>query len=420
MTDRGDVVSAELVARVQQRLSALPGHGRGDPTAAAVAAAARAEAGVLVSDAQMLRLIRALQAELVGAGPLTGLLNDPATTDVVVNGPHDVRVDRGRGWEQTDVRFADDAAVQRLARRLAAAAGRRLDDARPFVDASLVDGTRLHAVLPPIAADGTCLSLRVLRPAQLDLAELGRRGAFPPIVDALLRRIVAARLAVLIAGGTGTGKTTLLAALLGAADPQERIITVEDADELRPRHPHVLRLIARASNVEGAGGIELRDLVRQGLRMRPDRLVVGEVRGPEVVDLLIALNTGHRGGAGTVHANSAADVPSRLAALAALGGMSDAALAAQLPGAVQVIVQLERLGLGGRVVRRVSEVAVPVVDAAGRVRVTTAYHHDGTPGPGAGMLASLLDRFAPPVLAQVGAVDVAAGGTTPVDVAAGP
>ncbi len=391
MTHPGEGVTSELVARVQQRLSTQAEVPAGQPSAAAVAAAVRAEAGVLVSDAQMLRLIRTLQAELVGAGPLAGLLNDPATTDVVVNGPHDVRVDRGHGWEPTDVRFIDDAAVQRLARRLATAANRRLDDARPFVDAQLADGTRFHAVLPPIAADGTCLSLRVLRPVQLDLAELGRRGAFPPTLERLLRQIVSGRLAMLISGGTGTGKTTLLAALLGVVDAAERIITVEDAGELRPQHPHVLRLIARTSNVEGAGGIDLRDLVRQGLRMRPDRLIVGEVRGPEVIDLLIALNTGHRGGAGTVHANGAADVPNRLAALAALGGMSDAALAAQLPGAVQVIVQLERVIVTGRVIRRISEVAVPTVDRAGRIQVSTAYHHDGRPGVAAEALDGLLD-----------------------------
>jgi pilus assembly protein CpaF len=167
---------------------------------------------------------------------------------------------------------------------------------------------------------------------------------------------------------------------------------VEDAGELRPRHPHVLRLIARTSNVEGAGQIDMRDLVRQGLRMRPDRLVVGEVRGPEVIDLLIALNTGHRGGAGTVHANSAADVPARLAALAALGGMTDGALHAQLPGAVQVIVQLERLFRAGRVVRRVAEVGVLEAGAEGRARVVRAYSHDGTPGPGAPLLDALLSE----------------------------
>jgi pilus assembly protein CpaF len=382
-------VTAELVARVQQRLSDHDG-GRATPTAAAVAAAVRAEAGVLVSDAQMLRMIRALQAELVGVGPLADLLADPATTDVVVNGPHDVRVDRGRGWESTPVRFLDDAAVQRLARRLAAAAGRRLDDARPFVDAQLVDGTRLHAVLPPIAADGTCLSLRVLRPAEFGLEELGRRGAFPPAVGEVLRAVVAAQLAVLISGGTGTGKTTLLAALLGEVSGDERIITVEDAGELRPRHPHVLRLIARASNVEGAGEIELRDLVRQGLRMRPDRLVVGEVRGPEVIDLLIALNTGHRGGAGTVHANSAADVPARLSALAALGGMTEDALHTQLSGAVQLIIQLERLSSGGRVIRRVAELGVLERRSDGRVQVVRAYGPDGCPGPAAATLDALV------------------------------
>ncbi|WP_170315592.1 TadA family conjugal transfer-associated ATPase [Nakamurella deserti] len=393
-TDRPvPAVSADLVARVQQRLTDHDGGGT-QPSAAAVAAAVRAEAGVLVSDAQMLRLIRALQAELVGVGPLAGLLADPATTDVVVNGPDDVRVDRGHGWEPTGVRFTDDEAVQRLARRLAAAAGRRLDDARPFVDAQLVDGTRLHAVLPPIAADGTSLSLRVLRPAEFDLAELGRRGAFPPVVGDLLRRVVAARLAVLISGGTGTGKTTLLAALLGEVGADERLITVEDAGELRPRHPHVVRLIARTSNVEGAGEIELRNLVRQGLRMRPDRLIVGEVRGAEVVDLLIALNTGHRGGAGTVHANTAADVPARLSALAALGGMSDTALHAQLAGAVQVVIQLERLSAGGRVVRRIAELGVLRTGAEGRVHVVPAHGPDGARGPGAAVLDELL-RSAP-------------------------
>ncbi len=394
MTGVAPAVSADLVARVQQRLTDGDA-GRGEPTAAAVAAAVRAEAGVLVSDAQMLRMIRALQAELVGAGPLAGLLADPATTDVVVNGPHDVRVDRGRGWEPADVRFPDDAAVQRLARRLAGAAGRRLDDARPFVDAQLTDGTRLHAVLPPVAADGTSISLRVLRPATFGLDELGRRGAFPPAVGDLLREVVRSRLAFVVSGGTGTGKTTLLAALLAQVPADERLITVEDAGELRPRHPHVVRLVARTSNVEGAGEVDLRDLVRQGLRMRPDRLVVGEVRGAEVVDLLIALNTGHRGGAGTVHANTAADVPARLAALAALGGMSEAALHTQLSGAVQVVVHLERRSRAGRVERRVAEIGVLDTDVRGRGRVVRACGADGEPGPGSGLLADRIAAGAP-------------------------
>ncbi len=354
----------------------------------------------MIGDAQMLRLIKTVQADLVGAGPLSDLLADPATTDVVVNGPDDVRVDRGAGWERTDVRFADDAAVQRLARRLAVAAGRRLDDAQPFVDAQLGDGSRLHAVLPPISADGTCVSLRILRPATYDLPALQRIGTFPEKVGRLLQRIIAARLAFVISGGTGTGKTTLLSALLGATAATDRLITVEDAGELRPVHPHVVRLIARAANVESAGRIELRDLVRQALRMRPDRLVVGEVRGPEVIDLLLALNTGHRGGAGTVHANSAADVPARLAALAALGGLSDAAFEAQLWSAVQVVIQLERVVVAGSAVRRIAEIAVLHRDPKGRRVLEPAYTctpgaNGRATGPGAAVLESWLQAALP-------------------------
>ena len=331
--------------------------------------------------------------ELVGTGPLAELLADPATTDVVVNGPDDVRVDRGRGWEVTPVRFADEAAVQRLARRLAAAAGRRLDDAQPFVDAQLADGTRLHAMLPPIAAGGTCLSLRVLRPAEFDLADAGPPGRLPARDRSAAARASSAR-----------GSPSWSPAAPEPARPRcwppcsarsthdERIITVEDAGELRPTPP--ARAATDRPDQQRRGrrrGSSLRDLVRQGLRMRPDRLVVGEVRGPEVVDLLIALNTGHRGGAGTVHANTAADVPARLAALAALGGMTDGALHAQLAGAVQVVVQLERLTSGGQVIRRVAEVGVVRRQPDGRVRVVSAYTHDGTRGPGAAALDDLLD-----------------------------
>jgi pilus assembly protein CpaF len=232
---------------------------------------------------------------------------------------------------------------------------------------------RLHAVLPPVAADGTCLSLRVLRPAAHDLATLQAAGALDATGEALLRAVLAARLALLVSGGTGTGKTTILGALLGAVDPRERIVLVEDAEELRPRHPHVVRLVARPANIEGAGGVALRDLVRQALRMRPDRLVVGEVRGAEVCDLLAALNTGHDGGAGTVHANSAREVPARLEALAGSGGLSRAALHSQLAAAVQVVLHMRRLRSGTRVLdvvgvleRAGAEVAVrPVWTRAG-------------------------------------------------------
>ncbi|WP_373865891.1 TadA family conjugal transfer-associated ATPase [Pseudonocardia asaccharolytica] len=335
-----------LVDRVRSRL-AVSG---GEPTSAAVAAAIRAEAGGVASDLDVLAALRVLRQEFVGAGPLDELLRDPRTTDVLVSGPAAVWVDRGCGLQRADVRFPDEAAVRRLAQRLALSAGRRLDDASPYVDGWLSEaGVRLHAVLPPVAADGTCLSLRVLRPAAHDLAALRRLGTVSAEGEALLRAIVAARLAFLVSGGTGSGKTTLLTALLSSVDPCERIITVEDAEELRPRHPHVVRLVARPANIEGAGGVGLRDLVRQALRMRPDRLVVGEVRGAEVCDLLAALNTGHDGGAGTVHANSAREVPARLEALAGLGGLSRAALHSQLGAAVQVVLHMRRRRNGGRV-----------------------------------------------------------------------
>lgn len=338
--------SAALVDRVRSRLAASGG----GTTAAAVAAAVRAEAGGVASDLDVLDALRLLRQEFVGAGPLDELLRDPRTTDVLVCGPGSVWVDRGSGIEPTGLRFTDEAAVRRLAQRLAVAAGRRLDDACPYVDGWIADaGVRLHAVLPPVAADGTCLSLRVLRPATHDLTTLRALGTVDATGEALLRAVLAARLAFLVSGGTGTGKTTILAALLSAVDPRERIVLVEDAEELRPRHPHVVRLVARPANIEGAGGVALRDLVRQALRMRPDRLVVGEVRGAEVGDLLAALNTGHDGGAGTVHANSVRELPARMEALAAAGGLPRAALHSQLAAAVQVVLHMRRQRSGGRV-----------------------------------------------------------------------
>jgi pilus assembly protein CpaF len=327
----------------------------------------------VVGDADVLAAVRALQREFVGAGPLEPLLRDPATSDVLVTAPDAVWVDRGAGLERAAVRFADEDAVRRLAQRLAAAAGRRLDDASPYVDARLPgSGVRLHAVLPPVAADGTCVSLRVLRPARHDLDALEAGGTVNASGRALLEAVVAARLAFLVVGGTGSGKTTVLSALLARVPPAERIVIVEDAEELRPRHPHVVRLVSRPANVEGAGTVLLRDLVRQALRMRPDRLVVGEVRGAEVCELLAALNTGHDGGAGTVHANSPREVPARLEALAALGGMSPEALRSQVAAAIQVVLHVRRRADGLRVlegvgvVRRGDAEGLVVVPAWGR------------------------------------------------------
>jgi len=327
-------VTGSLIDRVRERLAAeqAPLH----PTV--VAEAIRAESGGLLGDTEVLAGMRTLQTELTGAGILDPLLRGADTTDVLVTAPDSIWIDDGNGLRRSQIRFPDEDAVRRLAQRLALAAGRRLDDSRPWVDGQLSclgdDLVRLHAVLPPVAAAGTCISLRVLRPARQDLTALISAGAIAGPAAELLRGVIAGRLAFLICGGTGSGKTTLLSAALGAVSTAERIVCVEDAPELAPRHPHVVNLVARGANVEGVGEVTVRDLVRQALRMRPDRIVVGEVRGAEVVDLLTALNTGHDGGAGTVHANSAAEVPARLEALAALGGLDRAALHSQLAAAV--------------------------------------------------------------------------------------
>ena len=378
-----------LVDRVRARLAAAGG----PPTPTAVAAAVRAEAGGVATDLDVLAALRVLRQEFAGAGPLDELLRDPRTTDVLVCGGGTVWIDRGAGLERAAVRLPDEAAVRRLAQRLALAAGRRLDDASPCVDGWLAGaGVRVHAVLAPVAADGTCLSLRVLRPAAHDLTALRVGGTLEPTAEALLRSVLAARLALLVSGGTGTGKTTLLNALLGEVDPRERIVLVEDSEELRPRHPHVVRLVARTANIEGAGGVPLRDLVRHALRMRPDLLVVGEVRGAEVCDLLAALNTGHDGGAGTVHANSAREVPARLEALAATGGLSRPALHSQLAAAVQVVLHMRRLRCGTRVL---DVVGVPV-RAGGVVEMCQAWTRTGGWGDGRAALgAALAEREVP-------------------------
>ena len=309
--------------------------------------------GRLASEGAVRAVVAALRRDSVGAGPLEDLLGLPGVTDVLVNGPGEVYLDRGEGLQRAPLVFADDAEVRRIAVRLAASVGRRLDEGSPFVDARLPNGVRVHAILGALTDHGTCLSLRVPRPVPLTLAGWVAGGTMSPEAADLLHGVVERRLAFLVSGGTGTGKTTLLASLLGLVPTWERIVVVEDSRELSPDHPHCLRLEARAANAEGAGAVSLTDLVRQALRMRPDRLVVGEVRGAELVDLLMALNTGHEGGCGTVHANSAADVPARLEALGTLGGLGRAAVHAQLGAALDLVVHVRRLPNGTRWVAEV-------------------------------------------------------------------
>jgi pilus assembly protein CpaF len=376
------VPPADLEA-VRDRLAREPG----ELTPHRVAVALR-RSGRPVGDAAVLAVYEALRRDVVGAGPLEPLLRTPGVTDVLVNGPDRVYLDRGAGLELTGVRFPDEEAVRRLAQRLAAVGGRRLDDASPHVDLRLADGTRLHAVLAPVARPGTLVSLRVPRARVFSLAELVAAGTLTDETVRLLRAVVSGRLAFLVSGGTGTGKTTLLSTLLSLVEPSERVVLVEDAGELRPEHPHVVGLESRPPNVEGAGEIDLRTLVRQALRMRPDRLVVGEVRGAEVVELLAALNTGHEGGCGTLHANSATDVPARIEALALAAGLGREAAHSQLASAVDVVLHL---GRGRDGVRRLLQVAVPERAASGLVGMVPAL--DLTDA-GASRLGPAADRLA--------------------------
>lgn len=342
----------DVLARVKRRLADEPGQ----PDPARIAAIIREEA-VVISDIGVLDIMRKLRDDTTGAGPLETLLADPDVTDICVNSPDEVYVDRGQGLQRSGLTFDSESAVRRLATRLAVSCGRRLDDAQPFCDGHVTrdNGTllRFHAVLAPTSQAGTCISLRVLRTASATLDDLVARGSLDHERAEVLRTVVAARKAFMVVGGTGSGKTTLLSALLAEVDRHERIIAIEDTLELTPDHPHVVNLTSRGANTEGAGEITIADLVRQSLRMRPDRIVVGEIRGGEVVDLLAALNTGHDGGAGTLHANSIEEVPARFEALAVLGGLDRAGLHAQLAAAIDVVLVVKRRRDGTRYLQQI-------------------------------------------------------------------
>jgi pilus assembly protein CpaF len=354
-----------LLGRVRRRLLATPGGY--DETS--LASALRDEAPMAGATA-LLEAAGTLMSEIGGAGVLEPLLHEPGVTDVLVNGAGPVWIDRGSGPEQARVVIPDEAAARRLAVRLVAAGGRRLDDASPYADARLPDGTRVHAVLPPLSPQGTCISLRVPPRRTFSFADLVAAGSLPPGGVELLRGMVTARVAFLVTGGTGSGKTTVLSTLLSQAAPGERLVLVEDAAELRPDHPHVVRLEARSANAEGVGAVTLDILVRQALRMRPDRLVVGEVRGGEVLDLMAALNTGHEGGSGTVHANRAEHLPARIESLCGRAGVPRAAAHSLLVAAVDAVVHLVR---GGDGARRIAGIAVLEADTSGHAQVRPAY-----------------------------------------------
>jgi pilus assembly protein CpaF len=380
-------VAARILADVRAQIAADGATATSRETLHALVRKAAVAAGAVLGTDDVQAVATRVGAELWGLGALQPLADDPEVTDILVNAPGEVWVDGARGLRRVACDLGGEDDVRALAGRLAASAGRRLDEASPWVDARLPGGVRLHAVLPPVSPAGTLVSLRVLRPGRLDLAGLDAAGSIPPGWAPVLAALVRRRASFLVSGGTGAGKTTLLAALLGLVPPRERVVLVEDVGELWPRHPHVIRLEARHANVEGRGAVTLEDLVRQALRMRPDRIVVGECRGAEVRDLLAALNTGHSGGCGTVHANAATDVPARLEALGAVAGLSPAAIRVQAAAALDAVVHVAREGT----TRRVVEMAAITRARDGDLLLQPALHAEAeSPGPGWPPLATRL------------------------------
>jgi pilus assembly protein CpaF len=365
----------------------------GPVTASRVAAAVQAT-GRLLGTAGSLAAVERISAELNGLGPLQELTRDVQVTDIFVNAPDSVWIDRGRGIEPAGISFGGEAQIRALASRLVAAGGRRLDDGSPCVDVRLEGGYRVHAVLPPISTAGTLLSVRIQREQVFSMDELRSGGMFGKLMQEVLERVVDHRLSFLISGATGSGKTTLLSTLLGLCSPAERLVLIEDASELNPVHPHIVSLESRHGNLEGGGEVDLGELVRQALRMRPDRLVVGECRGSEVRELLTAMNTGHTGGGGTIHANTAVAVPARLTALGALAGMGPDAVRLQAASALDLVVHVERSRQG----RHVACVGL-VQDGPGGLAVVPALvsrQGQTTPGPGWQALCERLDMPSDP------------------------
>jgi pilus assembly protein CpaF len=341
-----------------RREAAAAGAQPGDELAEAVRELVDREAALLSAADREALVVRILR-DTVGLGPLEDLLADPAVEEVMVNGPRQVYVERGGRIEQADACFADEEELRNAIERILAPLGRRVDELSPMVDARLADGSRVNAVIPPLAIDGPVLSIRrfgARRPGPAELVEL---GTLAEPQRQLLERAVGERRSILVSGGTGSGKTTLLNAISAFVAPGERVVTIEDAAELCLRQRHVVRLESRPAGIEGRGEVTIRDLLRNALRMRPDRIVIGEVRGAEALDLLTALNTGHRGALSTVHANSPPDALDRLQTLALMAGLGlpHETIAAQVRRGIDLVVHLERDGDGSRRVTEIAEVA---------------------------------------------------------------
>ena len=303
-------------------------------------------------------LVKDVYDEAVGLGPLEDLLADPAITEIMVNGPERVYIERAGRIELTGRNFIDDSSVHAVIERIVAPIGRRIDESQPYVDARLPDGSRVNAIIHPLSLSGPCLTIRKFSREPLRVEDLVRYGTLVPAMSDFLQAAVRLRRNIVVSGGTGTGKTTLLNVISGFIPASERIITIEDAAELRLGQEHVIRLEARPPNIEGRGAITIRDLVRNALRMRPDRIVVGECRGGEALDMLQAMNTGHEGSLTTVHANSPRDVISRLETMVLMSGMElpVRAIREQIGSAIHLIVHIARFSDGSRKIARIAEV----------------------------------------------------------------
>jgi len=320
--------------------------------------------GVLVSEAMPLsaadreRLIDEVQHELFGLGPLEPLLSDPTISDILVNSPDKIYIERRGKIEVTNVNFKDDEHLMRVIERIVSSVGRRIDESSPMVDARLKDGSRVNAIIPPLSIDGPVLSIRRFGAEPLRINALIENRALTKEIAEMLEMCVRARLNVVISGGTGAGKTTLLNALSAYIPENERIVTIEDSAELQLQQPHVVRLETRPPNIEGRGEVTQRDLVRNALRMRPDRIVIGEVRGGESIDMLQAMNTGHDGSLTTVHANTPRDALSRLETMIQMTGMrlSERAMRQQIAAAINMVLQVARLSDGTRRITSISEI----------------------------------------------------------------
>ncbi|MCP3989146.1 MAG: CpaF family protein [Actinomycetia bacterium] len=335
----------------------------------------------LLTTAERAELASTLIDDVLGYGPIEPLLADPSVSEVMVNGTDAIFVERGGQIELTTARFRSEEHLRQIIVRIAAAVGRRVDESSPMVDARLADGSRVNAVIPPLAVDGPALTIRKFGADTLTAHDLVEGGSLTqPALD-LLSSIVLGKLNIIVSGGTGTGKTTFLNVLSSFIPPTDRIVTIEDAVELRLRQRHVVRLETKTANIEGRGAIGTRELVRNSLRMRPDRIIVGECRGAEALDMLQAMNTGHDGSLGTLHANNAEDALTRLETMVLMAGLDlpSRAIREQLASAIDVIVQLERLRDGARVVSSIAEVIGYTNDRV-RLNVLFQRHYDEQSG----------------------------------------